>query len=372
MSAQPLLMIAVARERRPGERRVALVPADVARLKERFQILVERGAGHESGFADEDYRHAGATVATSRDISVKADVILAVRAPEDEIELRRDTILISLGAYDEDVAARLRSSAVLHLALERLPRTTRAQAMDVLSSQASVAGYAAVLEGARELGIMLPMMTTAAGVIKPANVVALGAGVAGLQALATARRLGAQVHAFDVRAAAREQVESVGAKFIAIDADQREDTGTGGYARQQSGDEQLQLRRDLTPHLSRMDLIISTAQIPGRTAPLLMDEDTLRALRPGAVIVDLAVETGGNCVFSRPDAVVVMHGVRIIAPTNLPSYAAADSSRLFSANLRNLLTLLQGPDGRLDLERTDPITLALTQDLAAKSVPAAV
>jgi NAD(P) transhydrogenase subunit alpha len=232
--------------------------------------------------------------------------------------------------------------------------------MDVLSSQASIAGYASVLEGARALDILLPMLTTAAGTIKPARMIALGAGVAGLQAIATARRLGAVVHGFDVRAAAREQVESLGAKFVSVDdTDIGASEGAGGYAREQSRDQQARLRRALSAHLATMQLVITTAQIPGRPAPLLIDDEALEMMQPGAVIVDLAAETGGNCEFTRPDETVTVNGVRIMGPTNLPSLIARDASRFFSNNIRALLAYLLEGSSRLKLDASDPISGAL-------------
>jgi NAD(P) transhydrogenase subunit alpha len=245
--------------------------------------------------------------------------------------------------------------------------------MDVLSSQASIAGYASVLEGARALGVLLPMLTTAAGTIKPAKMIALGAGVAGLQAIASARRLGAVVHGFDVRAAAREQVESLGAKFVSVDADIGAGESAGGYAREQSSDQQRQLRRALSSHLATMHLVITTAQIPGRPAPLLIDRETLDVMQPGSVIVDLAAETGGNCEVTRPDQTVTVRGVRVMGPTNLPSLMATDASRLFSGNIRALLAYLLEGSRRLNLDASDPISGALLagQDVARASVAAA-
>jgi NAD(P) transhydrogenase subunit alpha len=245
--------------------------------------------------------------------------------------------------------------------------------MDVLSSQAAIAGYAAVIEGARALDVLLPMLTTAAGIIKPAKMIALGAGVAGLQAIATARRLGAITHGFDVREAAREQVESLGAKFVFADAALLSPEVAGGYAREQSVDQQARLRRALTGHLVPMQLIVTTAQIPGGPAPLLIDEETIAALQPGSVIVDLAAETGGNCVLTQPDEIVTVGGVRILGPTNMPSAAATDASRLFSGNIRALLEHLVDEQGHLKLESDDPITVALLAgQLPSRALAAAV
>jgi NAD(P) transhydrogenase subunit alpha len=342
-----------------GERRVALVPSDVRRLGKLATTIVERGAGRAAGFADEEYVQAGATVADRMEILSAVHVLVSVRAPSDLANFRPETVLVSLGGRDDTVGAAVMARGLKHLGLERLPRTTRAQAMDVLSSQATVAGYAAVIEGARALNILLPMLTTAAGIVKPAKMIALGAGVAGLQAIATARRLGAIVHGFDVRDVAREQVESLGARFVSAgnDIDARE--STNGYAADQSVDEQARLRRALAPTLAQMQLIVTSAQIPGRPAPILIDGDTLTSLGRGTVIVDLAAETGGNTSRTRPDEIVTVSGVTILGPTNLPSLMAADASRLFSGNIRALLEYLISGESGLELRLDDPIIGAL-------------
>ena len=352
-------------ERANGERRVALIPPDIKKLTSKVSFVVESGAGLAAGFDDNAYVEAGARIANSREILDSSDVVVKVRPPRlDEMPPAGRT-LISLRGPDPNVGESLQKRSIIHLALERMPRTTRAQAMDVLSSQASIAGYAAVLEGARALGVLLPMLTTAAGTIKPARMIALGAGVAGLQAIATARRLGAVVHGFDVRAAAREQVESLGAKFISVDADGGAGEDGGGYAREQSRDQQARLRRALCAHLATMQLVITTAQIPGRPAPLLIDCETLGMMKPGSVIIDLAAETGGNCEVTEPDATVTFNGVCVMGPTNLPSLVASDASRFFSANIRSLLAHLLESSGRLNLDISDPISAAL---LAGQSV----
>ena len=367
------VVIGLLAERVTGERRVALIPSDIKRLLSKAKFLVESGAGREAGFDDHAYLEAGARIADLRDILEKSDVVLKVRPPAVNEMPRAGAILVSLGGRNSDLEDRCQKRSVIHLALERIPRTTRAQAMDVLSSQASVAGYASVLEGARALRVLLPMLTTAAGTIRPAKMIALGAGVAGLQAIATARRLGAVVHGFDVRAAAREQVESLGAKFVSVDADVGAGESAGGYAREQSSDQQALLRRALATHLATMQLVITTAQIPGRPAPLLIDRDTLRMMQPGSVIVDLAAETGGNCEVTRPDQTVTVSGVRILGPTDLPSLMATDASRMFSGNIRTLLAYLLDESGRLNLDASDPISGALLagQCVARASVAAA-
>jgi NAD(P) transhydrogenase subunit alpha len=366
-------VIGVLAERATGERRVALIPSDIKRLLSKAKFLVESGAGREAGFDNNAYADAGARIADSRDILEKCDVVLKVRPPAVDEVPSAGRILVSLGGRDSDLGDRLRKRSVIHLALERIPRTTRAQAMDVLSSQASIAGYASVLEGARALRVLLPMLITAAGTIRPARMIALGAGVAGLQAIASARRLGAVVHGFDVRAAAREQVESLGAKFVSVDADVGAGESASGYAREQSSDQQALLRRALSFHLATMQLVITTAQIPGRPAPLLIDRETLGLMQPGSVIVDLAAETGGNCEVTRPDQTVTVSGVRIMGPTALPSLMATDASRMFSGTIRALLAYLLDESGRLNLDPSDPISGALLagQGAARTSVAAA-
>lgn len=351
------LALAVLAERHPGESRVAVVPDDIARLRGKIAFKVERGAGARAGFDDASYEAAGATIVEHAQ-ALASPAIVAVRAPEPSA-LQRGAVLISLGGRDAALGRRLNEMAISHLGLERMPRITRAQSMDVLSSQGSISGYAAVIEGARTLGVLLPMMTTAAGGIKPAKMIALGAGVAGLQAIATARRLGAVAHGFDVRAAAREQVESLGGRFVSVESPADNADAAGGYAAEQTAATQQRLREALAVHLSSMDLIITTAQVPDRRAPILIDDHTVAGLKPGAVVIDLAAESGGNCSLTAPDEVVERNGVRIFGPTNLPSLIAKDASRLFSGNIRALLTHLLQVDARLMLRPEDEITNAL-------------
>ncbi len=346
-------------ERFSGERRVALVPADVRRLTRLATVTVERGAGAEAGHSDAAYINVGATVADRLAIVSSAGIILGVRAPADLSSFRPGTLVVSLGGRDEYVARAVSTRGLRHLGLERLPRTTRAQAMDVLSSQATIAGYAAVIEGARALDVLLPMLTTAAGIVKPAKMIALGAGVAGLQAIATARRLGAVVHGFDVREAAREQVESLGARFVSPGEALKAQESADGYADDQSTKHQALLRRALAPTLAQMQLIVTSAQIPGRPAPLLVDDETLAGLVPGTVIVDLAAETGGNTSRTTPDATVTVGGVKIIGSVNLPSRMAADASQLFSGNVRALLEHLIPDEVGLPLRLDDPVIVGL-------------
>jgi NAD(P) transhydrogenase subunit alpha len=359
MSKLTLTKIGVLGENFYGERRVALVPADVRRLTKLATITVERGAGAEAGHPDEAYVDAGATIADRRALVSSAHVILGVRAPSDLSSFQPRTVVVSLGGRDDDVSRAVVSRQLKHLGLERLPRTARAQAMDVLSSQATIAGYAAVIEGARALDVLLPMLTTAAGGVKPAKMIALGAGVAGLQAIATARRLGAIVHGFDVRETAREQVESLGARFVSLGEALKAQGSANGYAADQSAHEQAALRRALGPTLAQTQLIVTSAQIPGRPAPLLIDDETLSGLAPGTVIVDLAAETGGNTSRTEPGETVTAGGVKIIGSLNLPSQMAADASRLFSGNVRALVEHLIPDETGLRLRLDDPITAAL-------------
>src|SRR6267378_3496843 len=353
------IKVGVLLERASGERRVALIPADIRKLNSKATFIVESGAGREAGFDDDTYIGAGARMAAQREILEISDVVVKIRPPgANEIPLSGRT-LVSLGGRDPYIVESLRKRSVIHLALERIPRTTRAQAMDVLSSQASIAGYASVLEGARALGVMLPMLITAAGTIKPARMIALGAGVAGLQAIATARRLGAIVHGFDVREAAREQVESLGARFVSPGEAVKAQDAANGYAADQSADEQAALRRALAPTLAQMQLIVTSAQIPGRAAPLLIDDEVLARLAPGTVIIDLAAETGGNTSRTEPGETVTTGGVKIIGSVNLPSQMAADASRLFSGNVRALLEHLIPEETSLQLRLDDPIIAAL-------------
>lgn len=351
--------IAVMRETNPAERRVGLVPADVRRLAAKFEVLVEEGSGTGAGFSDAEYLEAGAKVLSTPTVYATGNIFVGVDVPEQVRDVPAGSTLISLRSADVLARRALRGASISHLVLERMPRITRAQSMDVLSSQAAIAGYVAVLEGARRLPTILPMMSTAAGVLRPASMIALGAGVAGLQALATARRLGAVTYGFDVRRAAREQVESVGAAFVYPDVSLAPAEARGGYARAQSLDEQTQLRRALEPHLGKMNLIVTSAQIPGRAAPVLIDEQTLSRLSPGTVIVDLAAGTGGNTSRTSPDQDVIVNGVTIYGPTRLESFAAAASSRLYSGNVRNLLEYLAAGGDGVRVDQADEITAAL-------------
>ncbi|WP_199535859.1 NAD(P)(+) transhydrogenase (Re/Si-specific) subunit alpha [Dyella psychrodurans] len=360
--------IAVLGEQHAGERRVGLVPSDVRRLGGSLRVLVERGAGLAAGFTDEHYADAGAELVEREAAIAGASVVITVRAPLTVGALRPTSVLISLGAYDDHLATQLVRHSVVHLGLERVPRISRAQTMDVLSSQAAIAGYAAVLEGASHLDVILPMMSTAAGGLKPAKMIALGAGVAGLQAIATARRLGAMTHGFDVRAIAREQVESLGAKFVFPDIDKSNDSA-GGYATRQSDVEQAILRRALAPTLIDMQLVITSAQVPSQRAPILIDDEAMQAMLPGSVIVDLAAEAGGNTTRTLPDEIVKFASVTIVGAVHMANRIAGDASRLFSGNVRALLQHLLDSEGRLSLRPDDEITSALLGGRVVASKP---
>jgi H+-translocating NAD(P) transhydrogenase subunit alpha len=357
----PAATIGVLKETHAGERRVALTPNDVRRLAGRFTIMVQQGAGTGAFFSDHDYEAAGARLVASADtVHGAADVVVKVRAPS-ALEIaacRPGRVLLSLGGRDQDVVAAAQGRGILHMGLERVPRITRAQSMDVLSSQATIAGYAAVLLGSAHIGTLLPMLTTAAGTIRPARVLVVGAGVAGLQAIATARRLGALVFGFDIRLAAGEQIESLGATFIRPDWLSASAEAAGGYARPQSEDEQASAVRTLTERLPEMNLVITTAQVPGRPAPRLIEANGVAVMPPGSALVDLAAESGGNCACTKPDEIVTEGGVTILGPTNLASAHASDASRLFGGNVRALLDHL-GRDKDLVLDDQDEITVAL-------------
>ena len=332
------MRVGVPKEAAPGERRVALVPETVGRLGAGVEVVVEEGAGVEAGFADAAYTDAGATIADPW----ACDVVVKVATPtgDEAARLRSGQVLVAFLAplTDADGIARLTTAGVHGLALEAIPRITRAQPMDALSSQATVSGYKAALVAADRLPRFLPMLMTAAGTIPPAKVLVLGAGVAGLQAIATARRLGAVVSAFDVRPAVREQVESLGATFLDVGV-QGEET-EGGYARELTLEQQAAQQAELQNRISGFDAVITTAAIPGRPAPKLVTADEVRGMRPGSVIVDLAAETGGNCELTRPGEEIVEGGVTIVGTTNVPSTMPTHASQLLSRNMAAILGLL--------------------------------
>lgn len=362
----PVLTIGVPRETMPGERRVALTPETTKKLVARgFTVLVEREAGLAAGFTDEEYEAAGAQIVPDGGaVYSSASLVLKVQRPaEHEIELLRPgTALIAFlqPLVRPELVARLAERKITAISMDTIPRITRAQPMDALSSMSTVAGYKAVLLAANELPKFFPLMMTAAGTIRPAKVLVLGAGVAGLQAIATARRLGAVVEAFDTRPVVKEQVESLGAKFLELEIKTEE---VGGYATELA-EEHLRLEQELIHnHCIEADVVITTALVPGRRAPVLIREETVQAMRPRAVIVDLAAEMGGNCELTEPGETVVRYGVTIMGPLNLPSEMAYTASQMYARNVTALVEHL-APRGELVLDLEDEITrgVVLTRD----------
>jgi NAD(P) transhydrogenase subunit alpha len=346
------MKVGVPKESAPGERRVALVPETIGRLGDGVEVIVEQGAGGAAGFPDAAYADAGATIGDPW----TCDVVVKVAAPsaEEAARLRDGQVLVAFLAplTDPDGVARLAASGVHGIALESIPRITRAQPMDALSSQATVSGYRAALVAADRLPRFLPMLMTAAGTIPPAKVLVLGAGVAGLQAIATARRLGAVVSAFDVRPAVKEQVESLGATFLDLGV-QGEET-SGGYARELTPEQQAAQQAELQSRIPGFDAVITTAAIPGRPAPKLVTAEAVRGMRPGSVIVDLASETGGNCELTQPGREIDEGGVTIVGTTNVPSAMPTHASQLLSRNMAAIVGLLV-TDGQLVLDWDDEI-----------------
>jgi len=350
------MKVAVLAETRPGERRVALVPGVVKELTEKHgvEVAVERGAGAGSHVPDAEYEEAGATLGDASSVLSGAAVVLKVAPPTvaEVATLPEDALFVSfLSPFANlDVVRALAERGTTSFAMELIPRTTRAQRMDALSSQATVAGYKAVLMGADALHKFLPMFMTAAGTIRPGKVLVLGAGVAGLQAIATARRLGAKVEAFDVRPAVKEQVESLGATFLETEHDVTAE-GEGGYAKELSEEQHERELELIAGAIADTDLAITTAQIPGRPAPVLITEEMLRSMRPGSVIVDLASESGGNCELTREAEVVEAHGVSIMGPVGLPSAIPVHASQMYARNIVTfLLEMIDEGELRLDME----------------------
>jgi H+-translocating NAD(P) transhydrogenase subunit alpha len=359
------MRISVPTETAPREQRVALAPDSVARLikQQKLEVMVQHDAGLRAGFRDDAYIAAGALIVPDAATAFGGSEIVAkVQPPSpDEVALiDPGTTVISLmrPGQSAEVVGALGRRKITSLALELVPRITRAQSMDVLSSQSTVAGYKGVLIGAAAIGKFLPMLTTAAGNISPAKVFVIGAGVAGLQAIATARRLGGVVSAFDVRPASREQVQSLGATFVAAELATPGAETAGGYARAQTKEEQTGTQAAIATHIRDMDLVITTAQIPGKPAPILITAEMVASMRAGSVIVDLAAETGGNCALSRPGEIIEVDDIRIMAPLNLPSTAAFHASQMFGRNITELLKHLL-KDGALTLDSGDEITGAM-------------
>jgi NAD(P) transhydrogenase subunit alpha len=340
-----------------NDMRVSIVPETIPKLRDLgLDFLVEKGAGEGATYADTEYGEHAAVV-TRAQLFKDADVVISINPlPESELKsLKEDTLVISQFQpyFDKTITDKLRQMKLRAISLDMIPRTTLAQAMDVLSSMASVSGYKAVLEATRYLPRYLPMMITAAGSIRPAKVLVLGAGVAGLQAIATARRLGAMVEASDTRLAAKEEVESLGGRFIMVEG-AKDDTSAGGYAVQQSEDFLQRQRAEVQARAIKSDIIITTAQVRGRKAPILVPKETVDQMRPGSVIVDLAASTGGNCELTKDNEVVVHKGVSIIGNSNLAGLMPQDSSFLYSNNLLNLFKHLM-KDGQLNLNLEDEI-----------------
>lgn len=359
------MKVGVAKEIEVGEQRVALIPDMVARLvKAGLEVLVEAGAGDRAFFADAAYEAAGAKIVQDvAQIWGEADVLLKVSPPKEredgrsEVQFMREgAVLIGfLNPLGNPVGMQqLAERRITAFSMEMIPRTSRAQSMDALSSQAGVAGYKAALLGAAALPKFFPMLTTAAGTIAPAKVFVMGAGVAGLQAIATARRLGAVVEAFDIRPAVKEEVQSLGAKFVEVQLEE-ETVAAGGYAKEISDTAQERSRQVITDHVKSADVVITTAQVPGKRAPLLLTEDMVAQMKPGSVVVDLAAEQGGNCACTEPGKDVVKYGVTIIGPINLPSSMPVHASQMYSKNVATLVQHLV-KDGALNLNFDDDIT----------------
>ncbi|MEI7827622.1 MAG: Re/Si-specific NAD(P)(+) transhydrogenase subunit alpha [Euryarchaeota archaeon] len=352
------IVIAVLKEQAPGELRVATVPEVVQKLtKLGYEVLVEHDAGAAACYPDDLYVAAGAKIAPDRaELLDVATIVFCVQPPTiaDVEMLAEGTIVIGLmnAANNLSTVARMRDRKVTAFALELVPRITRAQSMDALSSQATAGGYAAAILGADNCPKFLPMLTTAAGTIRPATVLILGAGVAGLMAIATAKRLGAMVEAYDVRRAAGEQVRSLGAKFLELEINAEDQ---GGYARELTPEEKVKEQQMVSAAVARADIVITTASIPGRKAPVLITREIIATMRPGAVIVDLAAESGGNCELTQSGETVKEHGVTIVGPQNLPARVAFHASQMYAKNLQSFLSLLVNNDGALTREFTDEI-----------------
>jgi NAD(P) transhydrogenase subunit alpha len=358
------MRISVPAETRPGETRVAATPETVKKLAAKHKVLVQSGAGLPASVTDEAYVAAGAQIVAAAE-AWGADVILKVRAPnaEERAQIKPGTVVIGmLNPFDAENNAAMAAAGLQAFALEAVPRITRAQSMDVLSSQANIAGYKAVLVAANTYQRFMPMLMTAAGTVKAARVLIMGVGVAGLQAIATAKRLGAVIEASDVRPPVKEQVESLGAKFIDVpfitDEEKEIAQGVGGYARPMPAD-WMRRQAELVHERAKLaDIIITTALIPGRPAPVLISEETVKAMKPGSVIVDLAVSQGGNCPLSELNKTVVKHGVHIVGEPDLATLVAADASALYARNVLDFLKLIIDKEDKLVIDREDEIIKA--------------
>jgi H+-translocating NAD(P) transhydrogenase subunit alpha len=366
------MKLSVLKERRAGETRVAATPETVKKLKGLgLDVVIESGAGAAARFVDTDYITAGASIAPDAATALAdADIVLAVRGPDaaEIAAMKKGAVLAALLApyTEKETIAKLAAQGVSAFAMEFIPRISRAQAMDVLSSQANLAGYKAVIDAASAFDRAMPMMMTAAGTIAPARVLIMGVGVAGLQAIATARRLGAIVSATDVRPATKEQVESLGATFVAvIDDEFKQAETTAGYAKEMSKEYQAKQAALIAETIKKQDIVITTALIPGRKAPVLVTEEMVKTMKPGSIIVDLAVEQGGNCPLSKPDEMIEAYGVTIMGYSNLPARLPIDTSSLYSRNLFNFVSLfVDKKTGALALDWNDEIVkgAGLTRD----------
>ena len=359
------MRIGIPKETRPGETRIAATAETVKKLVAAgHQVLIQTGAGVAASQPDAAYVAAGAAIGSDA-AAFSGEMVLKVRAPQpaELAMMARGTVVVGmLNPFDAEGLAAMNAAGLCAFALEAAPRTTRAQSLDVLSSQANVAGYKAVLMAANVYGRFMPMLMTAAGTVKAARVVILGVGVAGLQAIATAKRLGAVIEASDVRPPVKEQVESLGAKFIdvAYETDEEREIakGSGGYARPMPQSWMIRQAAAVAERIKQADIVITTALIPGRKAPILVTEDMVKSMKPGSVIVDMAVEQGGNCAVSEPNRIVEKYGVQIVGATNLPAMVAADSSALYARNVLDFLKLIIDKDGKFTVNLEDDIVKA--------------
>lgn len=355
-----LMKIAILKETIPGEKRVAAIPATIKEMiKKNMSVLVEAGAGEGSFISDQEFADAGASIVSDRAALINdTDMVIKV-APvtEEEIQqLKNNSVYISFFQTMKriDQVKKLSDKKISAFSMHLIPRTTLAQSMDALSSQSNIAGYKSVLMGATHLSVYMPLLMTAAGTIPPAKVLVLGAGVAGLQAIATAKRLGAQVEAFDVRPVVKEQVESLGAKFVEVDSDEDDGVGEGGYAKETSEDYKKRQQELIKDRISKSDMVITTALIPGKPAPILIPKDMVEGMKPGAVIMDLAAENGGNCELTNPGTVSKYNGVIIDGTLNLPSTLPIHASQLYAKNVITFLNHLC-PDGEIKIDLEDEI-----------------
>jgi H+-translocating NAD(P) transhydrogenase subunit alpha len=342
-----------------AETRVALLPETVkAFIDLKVEVWVEKGAGEKAFASDADYEAVGAKITSRSDLFAKAEVLLQIQPPakDDTKKIKDSQVWISAfnPLWETELVKTFLDSGLTTFSLDMIPRTTRAQAMDILSSMATVSGYMAVLEAAVKIPTFFPMFMTAAGTIRPANVLILGAGVAGLQAIATSRKLGAQVQVFDVRSAVKEEVMSLGGKFVEVEG-AKEDKAAGGYAVEQTEEYKKKQQEAINDHAAKANVVICTAQIPGKEAPLLIPKEAVERMKPGSVIIDLAASTGGNCELTKNDETVVHKGVSIIGQSNYPAQKPMDASRMFGKNVLNFMKLVIGEEGELNLDFEDDI-----------------